>query len=75
MMLRPHTVLLPTGTGWTTLATVPVQGPSREQQERAPGLSEGADPDLADAEWHRTVLAVYEDVLHIKGKSAKTHPD
>ncbi len=150
MMLRPHTVLLPTGTGRTTLATVPVQGAIREQPfmqvrqelaqtelssperreypalpeaahamqqngdqqvcldivnrvqglltesapatprvasvsdaatrsratlEQAPGLSEGADPDLADAECHRTVLAAYEDVLQIKGKSAKTQPD
>ncbi len=59
----------------------------REHLEQAPGFCAGAcpgpqrpnpdpaaDPDPADADWHRSVSARYEDVLHLKGKSAKTQP-
>ncbi len=44
----------------------------RATLEQAPGFSEGAYPDLADAEWHRTVLSFYENVLHIDERPAET---
>ncbi len=47
----------------------------RATLEQAPGFTEDAYPDLADAEWHRTVLSFYENVLHLANGAAKTKAD
>ncbi len=44
----------------------------RATLEQAPGFTEGTYPELADPEWHRTVLSFYENVLHLDGDRAKT---
>jgi sporulation protein YlmC with PRC-barrel domain len=47
----------------------------RATLEQAPGFTDDAYPNLADADWHRTVLSFYENVLHLDTVAAKTKAD